>query len=259
MAELGVEWINDYDHLNTLTHEHTDAGGFYDELTIHDGWTGDFNWGNANAWASDFISKDAGGDDVHWVDEVDIAYFTGHGGPFGFYFKEDTSGNPSVFADNHSADGAAGNLRLGDVDLEWLALEVCNVLQWEANRHGKTYNAFDRWRGTFQGLHTICSFTTVSLDMQEPGRYFAAFCNGRWMEVVFGFGFFFGARFPMTVIDSWFQMTSTTQPSQYEAAVMYAFRSGESAHGDYIHGHGDVCSDPQPGSGQGRCWIPHQC
>jgi hypothetical protein len=32
MAEVGVEWINDYDHLNTLTHEHTDAGGLYDEL-----------------------------------------------------------------------------------------------------------------------------------------------------------------------------------------------------------------------------------
>jgi len=258
MAKVGVEWINDYDHLNTLTHEHTDAGGFYNELVDHDGWSGEFNWGNGDAWASDFISSGAGGDDTHWADDVDIVYFTGHGGPFGFYFKGDTGASPSVFADNFSADGADGNLRLGDRNLEWLALEVCNVLQWEAVRHGKTYNAFDRWRGTFQRLHTICSFTTVSLDLPEPGRYFAAYCDGRWLNVVYGFGFI-NTRFPLTVIDAWFQMTSITQPSQYEAAVMYAFNGDNNAYGDYIHGHGHVCADPQPGSGQGRGWIPHQC
>lgn len=40
---VGVEWINDYNNLNKLTHEHEDAGGFYDELVNHDGWIGRFN------------------------------------------------------------------------------------------------------------------------------------------------------------------------------------------------------------------------
>lgn len=258
MAEVGVEWINDYDHLNQLSHEHEDAGGFHDELVAHDGWTGEFNWGDSSSWASDFISGGAGGDDANWVDDVDMVYFTGHGGPFGIYFKGDTSQSPSVFADNHAADGASGNLRLGDRDLEWLALEVCNVLQWEANRHGKTYNVFDRWRGTFRGLHTICSFTTVSWDLPEPGRYFAAYCDGRWLDVVFGFGFL-DLNIPFPVIDAWFQMTIATQPSAYESAVMYAYNGGNDPRGDYIHGHGPVSSDPQPGTGQGRVWIACQC
>ena len=58
MPKVGVEWVNNYDWLNQLTHEHEDAGGFYDELVQHAGWIGSFNWGNGNAWEDDFKRTD---------------------------------------------------------------------------------------------------------------------------------------------------------------------------------------------------------
>ena len=88
--EVGVEWVNNYDCHNSLTHEHEDAGGFYDELVHHDGWVGSFNWGDGNAWEQDFKRPDKGGTADHWVDTVDFAYFTGHGSPFvAAYFRCD--------------------------------------------------------------------------------------------------------------------------------------------------------------------------
>jgi Family of unknown function (DUF6345) len=68
---VGVEWINDYNNLNKLTHEHEDAGGLYDELVNHDGWVGRFNWGNSNnAWEDDFKRTAKGGHAPDWVENV---------------------------------------------------------------------------------------------------------------------------------------------------------------------------------------------
>ncbi len=59
--EVGVEWVNNYDCLNVLTHEHEDTGGFYNELVNYDGWVGSFNWGDGNAWEQDFKRPEKGG------------------------------------------------------------------------------------------------------------------------------------------------------------------------------------------------------
>jgi Family of unknown function (DUF6345) len=258
--ELGVEWINAYDCLNGLTHEHTDAGGFYDELVQHDGWIGRFNWGDANAWEQDFKRPDKGGNADAWVDTVDIAYFTGHGSPSGFYFRCDSPDDGLIECDHHSGP-ANGDLRLGADDLEWLALEVCNTLQMDAQIGGANRDVFDRWAGAFQGLHTMCSFTTVSLDLPTPGRYFAACLDGRWPTVMFGLPEWMFGRAPMKVIDAWFTMAGMTQPAPYEAAVLYANTEGTDTHNDYVWDHGHVSADPRRGAAPwfSWTWVPHLC
>ncbi|MRR34937.1 hypothetical protein EG829_09625, partial [bacterium] len=100
--EVGVEWVNAYDCLNALTHEHEDAGGFYDELVNHDGWVGSFNWGNGAAWEQDFKRPDKGGTANSWVDTADFVYFTGHGSPWGFYFRCDVPDDNLVECDHYS-------------------------------------------------------------------------------------------------------------------------------------------------------------
>jgi len=256
MARVGVEWINNYDWLNQLTHEHEDAGGFYDELISHAGWIGSFNWGDSNAWEDDFKRTDKGGHAPDWVDSVDFCYFTGHGSPWGFYFRSDVP-DDSIAESDYNSGPLNGDLRLGRNNLEWLALEVCNSLQWEATSGGTTYNAFDRWRAAFEGMHILCSFTTTSLDLSTPGRYFAAYLDGRWPTVIFGIPEFFYGRIPIKVIDSWFAMTTDVQPDWAEAAVLYAGNSNANPANDYIHGCGSVSADPYPHNY--RVWISHGC
>jgi len=258
--EVGVEWVNTYDCLNALTHEHEDAGGFYDELVHHDGWVGAFNWGNGAAWEQDFKRPDKGGTANVWVDTADFVYFTGHGSPSGFYFRCDTPDDNLVECDYQSGP-TNGDLRLGRDDLEWLALEVCNTLQMDATIGGVNRDVFDRWADAFQGLHTICSFTTVSLDLATPGRYFAAYLDGRWPTVIFGIPEGWIGRAPLKVIDAWFAMTSAVQPAPYEAAVLYANTQGTDTHNDYIWDRGHVSSDPRRGAANwfSWTWVPHAC
>ncbi len=262
MPSVGVEWINAYDCQNQLTYENVDAGGFYDELVNHEGWTGKFNWGDGDAWENDFKRTDKGGHAPDWADSVDFCYFTGHGSPWGFYFRCDIPDDGVVESD-YSSGADNGDLRIGKVNLEWLALEVCDTLKMDATDAGGTNrDVFDRWAKAFQGLHTILSFTTGSMDVPNPGRYFAALCDGRWLEVIYGLpGWMFPGRFPMRIIDAWFMMTSLCQNAPDEAAVLYANTQGTDTGNDYIHGRGPVSADPRPGAAGwfSWTWIPHLC
>jgi len=254
LKEVGVEWVNNYDCHPVLTWEHEDAGGFYDELVHHDGWVGRFNWGNSAAWEEDFKRSSKGGTANLWADAVDFVYFTGHGSPWGFYFRCDIPDDDIVESDHYTGP-TNGDLRLGSQDLEWLALEVCNTLQLEADLGGTTYDVFDRWAEAFQGMHIMCSFTTTSLDKKEPGRYFASLCDGRWPTAIFGIPEWLVGRHPIRVIDSWFEMTSMTQPDWAESAVLYANTEGTDTQNDFIHGRGHVSSDPVPGSAPWFSWT----
>jgi Family of unknown function (DUF6345) len=259
---IGVEWINNYNNLNQLTHEHEDAGGFYDELRFNDGATGLFNWGDSFAWEDDFKANARGGHADQWVETADIVYFTGHGSPSGFYFRSDTPDDSQVIGDFvTSSAGNDGDLRLGHGDLEWLCLEVCNTLQMDATYSGANRDVFDRWADAFDGLHAILSFTTTSYDLATPGRYFAAAMDGRWLNVVYGLpSWFFPGRYPMKVIDAWFFMAEICQPSGVEAAVLYANSPGTNTGADMLHDHGFVSPDPHRGeSWFSWTWIPHAC
>ena len=184
--EVGVEWVNTYDCLNALTHEHEDAGGFYDELVQHEGWVGSFNWGNSAAWEEDFKRTSKGGTAPTWADSVGFAYFTGHGSPWGFYFRCDIPDDNLVECDGYSGP-SNGDLRLGSGDLEWLALEVCNTLQLDASRGGTNLDVFDRWADAFQACTPYCRSRRSASTSPRPAAILppSATADGQQLSTAF--------------------------------------------------------------------------
>jgi hypothetical protein len=124
------------------------ANGFKSALTTH-GVGIQFDWRGNNAWEQDFKDPSRpGGDDSHYVDDVDIAWYSGHGSPGGFTFNTnhtDTAITPS-------------DARWGNRDLEWLQLQSCNVLEDTNGKH----DYFSRWGPAFAGLHILNGFDTVA-------------------------------------------------------------------------------------------------
>src|SRR5688572_10784808 len=87
---VGVEWIEHYQHpspgcfpaadLPNLGHG---ARSFLAAM-VSFGHDEVFNWGNDNAWSSDFEHPDFGGDSLNKIDNVHFGYFFGHGNHMGF-------------------------------------------------------------------------------------------------------------------------------------------------------------------------------
>ena len=84
MATVGVEWINNFPppcDQNELSYCDETSQGFKNGMTSR-GHTASFDWANGNAFETDFRDPAfaGGGDDTHWVDNVDFAHFSAHGG-----------------------------------------------------------------------------------------------------------------------------------------------------------------------------------
>ena len=122
------------------------ADGFKAALTSH-GFGIEFDWRGNSAWEQDFKDPSKpGGDDSDWVDDVDIAWYSGHGGPNGFTFN--TNHTDTVLA--------PADARWGNRDLEWLQLQSCNVLMDTTG----TNDYFTRWGPAFAGLHVLNGYET---------------------------------------------------------------------------------------------------
>ena len=92
-----------------------------------------------------------------------MVFFSGHGSPSGFLFGvkefDDAKAKPT-------------EINWGNKDLEWIALDACNVLE----RDG----VFDRWGWpVFKGLHYILSFHTTTSDEPDRGHILAQYLNAR--------------------------------------------------------------------------------
>lgn len=197
--EVGVEWVNDYtfwQNLNgwgDLENCDDDAGGFYDTLGDA-GWTKMFNYGNDDAWESDFEKASVGGKDNLIVDGVDFAYFAGHG-------DEEFL----LFSTNHDEDGSHkkkvhySETRWGDGDLEWIALASCKVLHPDYK---------DEWIAhACEGkhLHALMGFKTAMPDTPTLGETFAdKLLDGKGIK------------------DAWKTATKEECGSGVEAAIIYA-------------------------------------
>ena len=241
--EVGVEWTNDYGflyydpdegliYLGDLSGCDDDAIDFYNKLG-NDGWSQDFNWGDANAWEEDFKKESLGGTDYIWIDEQDFAFYAGHGSPTGFYFNNDHDDKKLRCTDtNHDAEWGNDD----NQDLEWIALACCEVLK-NSDDDGAWY---ERWGwGVFKGLHQIDGFDTSISDNPNHGEIFADYMIVN----------------EYTIKTAWFKMADDTEGSGVKAVVMGVCDSGYATYDDHLWGHGSVASDKTDPS----ClfWSPH--
>jgi len=222
-TDCGVEWINNYPTCghNTCSGRDDTAIGFYNVMTAH-GYTGRFNWGEAAAWACDFMDSNvvSCGDDHHWVDTVDICYHADHGnvGIFGF--------------DAQQCVVSANSCRWGDdYDLEWIVLDDCSCL-----RQGQ----YGVWWQVFKNLHMIIGFDTNASDDGSRGGFFAEKLAAGW-----------------SVKQAWWYACEQTQGSDTYAAIAGACNGDTSIYNEKVWKFGYVASDPVPLAWW--WWTNHKC
>lgn len=211
MASIGIEWVQEYNGLQgNLSNTKAQAEGFYTTLAA----VREFNWGDDWAWDQDFeasgVGSPASGTDSTWADSVDAVFFSGHGSPDRFYFGRTID------------DAVAKNTEIlwGDLNLEFIALDACNVLE----RDG----VFDRWGWRcFAGLHYILGFHTTTGDEPDRGRLLAQYLNAGW-----------------TVREAWIKAAQDTEGSDTEWAYLRADADGTSTYTDHWWGKGPVSADP---------------
>lgn len=187
------------------------------------GVTVQFSWVDANAWEDDWKDPAFNGNDSSWVDDVDMAYWQGHGWPEGFSF----SGCSSIDDTSMTNDDA----RWGNRDVEWVSLFTCLVLDAESG--GESWA--QRWGSAFHRLHQINSFDTVSYHSSQHGGIYANYLVRRpflwWND-------------PMKVRQAWAQASIDDQPQQVVWATMGVIGSGGLVnYNDYFWGRGSVGPD----------------
>jgi hypothetical protein len=217
MGTIGVEWVNLYHGrpgLADLSNNDENARGFYNTLS----GTRQFDYGNDSAWDRDFEEQGVGsppqGTDQLYADNVDIVFFSGHGGAYSFHFGITTLD-----------DGDARNtdIRLGNRQCEWIVLDACQCLEWNG---GAVFNA---WQPAFAGLHYILGFHTTTSDSAERGTRFAQKLNAG-----------------MRVRDAWINACIETEGSSTDWAYLRADSRGTNTFDDHWWGKGFTSPDPVP-------------
>ncbi|MEZ4629988.1 MAG: DUF6345 domain-containing protein [Deinococcales bacterium] len=129
-----------------------------------DGVTIAFNHGEANAFEKDFVDPSKAGEDSLYVDDVDLAFYTGHASGGGIAFSTQEAGQ-FLFYDE---------VLWGNQDLEWLIIAACGPLQDEYL--GQSWS--QRWGLAFDGLHMIAAYSTVTYDNYHEGALVADYLLG---------------------------------------------------------------------------------
>ncbi len=235
--EAGTEWIG---MSGGLAGSQSNAQGFVDEWGAA-GWHIDFNWGDGNAWESDWRS-----DDDNWVDNVDFLFYTGHASMNGWVVAP-VGGDGWL---NYTEPGP-GPEYLGDLwgqsDLEWMVIAACGPLQDDVISTGGG-DVFQRWSGAFDGMHILLGYGAITYDNTDEGRKLAQYCKG-------------GSR----VIDSWFRAASEIQPSDNGASppdgpaiwvgAMWVGQDGIDPSGDHAWGYGSASADPHAPTWYAAMWT----
>jgi hypothetical protein len=222
--EAGTSWIGPSQGLGGSP---ANAQGFVDTLS-NAGWLVNFNWGEWAAFESDWNS-----DDDAWVDAADFVFYTGHANSDGWVLNV-----PNDTFLHYSEVGAwpgSPNDRWGQNDLEWMIIAACGPHQ---SSHFTTNvgNAFDRWRGSFDGLHTMMGYGAVTFDNTTEGSRVSQLALSGW-----------------TIIDAWFRAAWEIQPSTNSESppngstifvtAMYAANSSNDTRNDRIWGAGTTVGD----------------
>ncbi len=179
-----------------------------------------FAWHGMSAWEEDFKKASAGGTDSTYADNVDATWYTGHGNPNGFTFKNNAHDDGAI----NPSDADWGN-----GDLEWLQLESCQVLR---DTNGNM-DQLTRWGGAINGLHMMNGFHTNAICVDGgTGRTFA--------QLLFPqFGL---PAFP--VRNAWALMAQIKEPSGIRyRSIGNVGAGGVTNIGDYFWGQGPTGPD----------------
>jgi hypothetical protein len=217
---VGVEWCNLY-HGSAPNISGTDASaqGFKNHIQSLPGWSSRFDWGNDNAWEEDFkfTSAPGGGTDPFWADNVNFAFFAGHGSSGSFWFGSTV--------DDH--EQRAQDSRWGDGILNWVVLHACQTMR--ANFE------WDVWCDAFKGLHQMFGFHTNTEGSDPPlGARFAFWMSFRILPWMDGFD----------MQTAWRLACTECFDSSMEHASIYAGQSGTDTYNDHLPGYGHVSADP---------------
>lgn len=223
--EAGTSWIGPSQGLGGSP---ANAQGFVNGLSAA-GWTINFNWGEGNAWESDWNANDDS-----WVDAADFVFYTGHASSNGWVLNP--PGDTSLHFSEVGAVPGSPNDRYGQNDLEWLIIAACGPHQSSHFVSG-VGNAFDRWRGVFDGLHVFLGYGAVTFDNTTEGSRVVQLARAGW-----------------PIIDAWFRTAWEIQPSTNGVSApdgptifvtaMYAHMGDHATRNDRIWGAGATVADP---------------
>lgn len=171
IVTTGVEWINTFSgpcKQNNLGNRANDAEGFQNAMTAQ-GHVKVFDWGDNNAWETDFRSPDFGGDALNWSDNVNFCYFADHGGNWSNAFR-------IGFTAQHSdCIGSADQWKLGAKALKWVVFDACDLVL------GTDVASITEWFTPMRGVHIVFGFVGLGYDDGGRGASFgadaAAYCT----------------------------------------------------------------------------------
>jgi Family of unknown function (DUF6345) len=197
MARIGIEWVEKF-HQDDPICKHPDlrysghaAESFLAAMRSF-GHDDIFNWGNDNAWSSDFDHPDFGGNSLNRIDNVHFCCFAGHGGQSKF------DGKPVqnlAFSSRHAPPDLApcftmsAQWRLGVKWLKWFLLDSCVMVKNTDPNH-----VVEVWGNPMQGVHLLFGFIgiqRVSPNTHNRRVWFADdICRGRslanaWLDTAF--------------------------------------------------------------------------
>jgi hypothetical protein len=188
------------------------ARGFRDRF-VSEGISFPYFFGESSAWETDWKCPTLGGSDNSYMDNVDIAFFTGHANGNGFVLSSNRS---DTFVHYNDA-------RWGDRDLEWVIIAACGPVQTGAQT---------RWRNSFRGLHQILGYSTNSRDTRDEGRRFA--------DYILRTPFLWFNQ-PLTIREAWIQTATDIQGSDVQWGILMPVRTdGANNYNDHFHGKGPV-------------------
>jgi hypothetical protein len=150
MASFGIEGIryfanaraNGVSTAEDLTYTFNICNGL-DERLRSAGHIRRFYWANQNCWETDIRDTDQGGDDVNWVDDVDLFFITTHG-------NHESDGQARLLYDvpHQNWRTFSGQWQLGENwNAEWLLVYGCKTV--DLSQVTGLWNIFDR-------LHIYC-------------------------------------------------------------------------------------------------------
>ena len=185
---IGVEWIHAYNNLNALHHEHEDAGGFYDELRLHDGATGLFTWGDSAAWEDDFKANARGGHADQWSSAPTSSASPGTAARAASLPQRHARTTPrSAATSPRRPPATTATCASATTTSSGCALEVCNTLQMDATpAAAPTATCSTAGPTPSRGCTRSSASRRRASTSPTPGRLFAAAMDGRWISVAYG-------------------------------------------------------------------------